>query len=194
MDFSTYVFCTIQLISPIKMQNILAFSVILAVILSVCSAAVSLDELMGQQDPPTDTAAADALATLEEMERETFEEIIIKEKVRPRSSSPKKCCKIGKRVAEKGLYCNIDLMLVQKKNNGVFKRKMKWQGPEEAGHLQYKDLLLRAEKCYPSKASRSMFTKCCEWQSSIQDELENCKQLRSREERKNCRRQVKSRE
>ena len=80
---------------------------------------------------------------------------------------------------------------VQKKNNNVFKRKMKWQGPEEAGKLQYKDLLMRAEKCYPSKSSRSMFTKCCELQQSRQDELENCKRLKTREERKACRRHVK---
>lgn len=179
------------------MQNIVIFSVILMLILSVCSAAVTPEELMGMEQPEPDTTNTDdAAATLEELEWDTFEEVILADRShRPRtSSSPKKCCKIGKRVAEKGLYCNIDLMQVQKKNNGVFKRKMKWQGPIEAGRLQYKDLLLRAEKCYPSKASRSMFTKCCEWQSAIQDELENCKKMKDRDARKACRREVKSRE
>ena len=70
---------------------------------------------MGMEQPEPDTTNTDdAAATLEELEWDTFEEVILADRShRPRtSSSPKKCCKIGKRVAEKGLYCNIDLMQV----------------------------------------------------------------------------------
>ncbi|XP_072029744.1 uncharacterized protein [Amphiura filiformis] len=176
------------------MHNLLTYSIFVALLLAVCSA-VSLDDLMGNQpENPADQVIDDAAAeTLDELEVTVFEEIIDAEMNRKRTTmSPKKCCKIGKKVAEAGLYCNIDLMQVQKKNNNVFKRKMKWQGPDaDVGKRQHKDLLMRVEKCYPAKSSRSMFMKCCQLQQSRQDELEDCKKLPTRDERKACRRNAK---
>lgn len=138
----------------------------------------------------------DALETLEEIERETFRDITEHQLMRDsREYTPKKCCKIGKKVADKGLYCTIDLMQVEKKNNIVYRRKMKFQGVEApVVDLTYKSLLLRVEKCYPNKAARSMFSKCCEWQLQINMDLDNCKYLESREARRECKLRVRARE
>lgn len=59
----------------------------------------------------------DVLETLEAIERETFLQITEHELTRDnRQYTPHKCCKIGKKVADKGLYCTIDLMQVIGKN------------------------------------------------------------------------------
>ncbi|XP_072168173.1 uncharacterized protein [Diadema setosum] len=147
-------------------------------------------------DSQTSTAGATAEETLEAIERETFREITEHELLKDqRQYTPRKCCKIGKKVADKGFYCNIDLMQVEKKNNNVYRRKMKFQGADSTAMARsYKSLLLRVEKCYPNKASRSMFSKCCEWQLQIITDLDNCKFLETREARRECKERVRARE
>lgn len=138
----------------------------------------------------------DVLETLEAIERETFLQITEHELTRDnRQYTPHKCCKIGKKVADKGLYCTIDLMQVEKKNNQVYRRKMKFQDAvQQPSDVTYKTLMMKVEKCYPNKASRSMFSKCCEWQLQINTDIDNCKYLESREARKECKQRVRARE
>ena len=138
----------------------------------------------------------DAAETLEELERALFEEVIAREEgVVQRTFTPKKCCKIGRRVASKRIFCNIDLFQVEKKDNTVQREKMKFHGPESVFETTYKNLMMKVEKCFPSKASRSMFTKCCQYQEDIERDLDNCsKPDMTRSERRECRRRIKSRE
>ncbi|XP_002738507.1 uncharacterized protein LOC100368992 [Saccoglossus kowalevskii] len=136
----------------------------------------------------------DAEETLEDLEEEIFEEVVARETGRvDRTFTPKKCCKIGRRVATKSLYCNIDLYQVEKKNNMAHRRKMKFHGPVPEGDSSYKNLMVKVEKCYPSKSTRSMFTKCCEYQSRIMRDLEDCRKITDSVERRRCRKQVNGR-
>ncbi|XP_071954255.1 uncharacterized protein [Antedon mediterranea] len=133
----------------------------------------------------------DAKAILNQLEQETFEEV---SDIQGRTYNAKKCCKIGKRVADESMYCNIDLMQVEKKNNAAHRRKMKFHGPLVEEHETQEDLMQKVEKCYPSKASRNMFSKCCQWQQSLIDEMESCKRMETKEDKRQCRQDVKARE
>lgn len=87
------------------------------------SSTVSLEDILGVQPKDPVDPVIDAAETLEELEVETFEEIVAAELAIPRRTmSPKKCCKIGKKVAESGLYCNIDLMQVRKYISVLFQK------------------------------------------------------------------------
>ncbi|XP_033124425.1 uncharacterized protein LOC117122796 [Anneissia japonica] len=157
-----------------------------------CISSVVLEGFFEIEDGGDDMISRlDTKAILNNLEHETFEEV---SNVRRRTYNAKKCCKIGKKVAEESLFCNIDMMQVEKKNNGAHRRKMKFHGPLAQTENAQNDLMEKVEKCYPSKASRSMFTKCCQWQQSLIDELESCKDLESKEAKRDCRRDVKSRE
>ncbi|XP_041473354.1 uncharacterized protein LOC121422405 [Lytechinus variegatus] len=151
--------------------------------------------------PTTDLPAPardqqDVQETLDELERETFRKITEHELTRDnRQYTPHKCCKIGKKVADKGLFCTIDLMQVEKKNNQVYRRKMKFlDSVRQDSDVAYKSLMTKVEKCYPNKASRSMFSKCCEWQLQINTDVDNCKYLESREARRECKQRVRARD
>lgn len=155
-----------------------------------------LPDLATADTPSPVDQQQDVQETLEAIERQTFKEITEHELTRDnRLYTPHKCCKIGKKVADKGLYCTIDLMQVEKKNNQVYRRKMKFQDPEpHPSDITYKSLMMKVEKCYPNKASRSMFSKCCEWQMQINTDIDNCKFLESREARRECKLRVRARE
>jgi len=199
-------------------MNVCQFQLLLTLIFAVisCTIAVRLDTIwpFGFLDlEPTTTEPTppppprremeivlqedDALATLEALERETFRQVTEHELLQPdaRHYTPSKCCKIGKKVADKGFYCNIDLMQVEKKNNNVYRRKMKFQGVD-SGLVDaiYKMLMTKVEKCYPNKAASSMFSKCCEWQQQISVDMDNCKFLESRDARRDCKQRVRARE
>ncbi|XP_071797690.1 uncharacterized protein [Asterias amurensis] len=145
---------------------------------------------------PSPPAQDDPADTLEDLEKEIFEDVALAEEMYPRRThtSPRKCCKLGRQVAENGLFCNADLMQVQKRPNVIHRKKMKFHGPEVHGKTVYKDLMRRVEKCSAAKASKSMFTKCCEWQEDIMGDLEQCKTLLTGTERRECRRRVQSRQ
>ncbi|XP_077979897.1 uncharacterized protein LOC144435195 [Glandiceps talaboti] len=167
------------------MARILLIFLLFALIAAISAVSVDPAALMPMHAESDDT--------LDELEHAIFVDVAHVEKVE-RTFTPKKCCKVGRRVASKKLFCNIDLFQVEKKDNTVQKEKMKFHGPAAVFETTYKNLMMRVEKCYPSKASRSMFSKCCEWQAEIERNLESCKKLTDREERRECRRRVKSRE
>jgi len=185
--------------SEVTMQ--LQSLLLLAAFLAAVCAEVKLDEPIIPEAPQPDevvspiaTVERDPAQVLEELEHQIFDQVVEAEQARPRSQSPKKCCKLGRQVAQNGLFCSIDLMQVQKRPNVVHRRKMKFHGAEVHGKTAYKDLMRRVEKCALSKASESMFSKCCEWQEDIMYELEQCKKLSTLTERRRCRRRVQSRE
>ncbi|XP_070579533.1 uncharacterized protein [Ptychodera flava] len=123
-----------------------------------------------------------------------FDEVARRGEPTERTFTPKLCCKIGRRVASKKIYCNIDLFQVEKKDNTVQREKMKFHGPQSEYETTYKNLMMRVEKCFPNKASRSMFTKCCLFQEERQRKLQDCKLASNKNERRACRRRIKSRE
>jgi len=165
------------------MARILSLCLLFALIASISAVALDPDVYRIQEE------------TLDELQHAVFDEVSHhSERKVERTFTPKKCCKIGRRVATKKLFCNIDLFQVEKKDNTVQKEKMKFHGPEAVFETTYKNLMMRVEKCYPSKASRSMFSKCCQWQADIDRHLEACKTLTDRRERQECRQQIKSRE
>jgi len=159
---------------------------LLFVLFTIISAAVNPHDGQSQDD---------AEEVLEELERQIYQEVVERETgVMERTFTPKKCCKIGRRVASKRIFCNIDLFQVKKKDNTVQREKMKFHGPESEYETTYKNLMMKVEKCFPSKASRSMYTKCCQYQEDVERNLDECKSAGDREQRRQCRRRIKSRE
>jgi hypothetical protein len=146
--------------------------------------------LDGQAQTPSAGEQNNA-GVLEEIEREVFEQV---GRADPRAKTTRRCCKLGRQVAQNGLFCNLDLLQVQKRPNVVHRRKMKFHGPEVHGKTVYKDLMRRVEKCALSSAAESMFVKCCEWQQDIIHDLEQCKLLDTLSERRRCRRRVQARQ
>ncbi|XP_022092359.1 uncharacterized protein LOC110980216 isoform X2 [Acanthaster planci] len=151
------------------------------------------DEENDQTEAPT---AEDTAQVLEELEHQIFDQVVRADEVapNPRAKTTRRCCKLGRQVAQNGLFCNLDLLQVQKRPNVVHRRKMKFHGPEVHGKTVYKDLMRRVEKCALSNASESMFVKCCEWQRDIIHDLEQCKLLDTLSERRRCRRRVQARQ
>ncbi|XP_038064622.1 uncharacterized protein LOC119735014 isoform X2 [Patiria miniata] len=189
------------------MQTQLAL-LVLSLLAAVC--AVKLEETIipeghedvipqGQDgDTPADNpleTAEDAAQVLDELEHDIFDQVEPgTPRPNPYAKTARRCCKLGRQVAENGLFCNLDFLQVQKRPNVVHRRKMKFHGPEVNGKTVYKDLMRKVEKCSLSNAAESMFVKCCEWQEDIIHDLEQCKLLGTLSQRRRCRRRVQARE
>lgn len=122
------------------------------------------------------------------VEHQTFDSIL-RNQQNHRTYTPRKCCKVGMKVASKGLDCEINMNVIDERDNNIAYRsniKNEVSAAFISRRLQYKNYLFSVEKCYPSKYTRSMFTKCCNYQKSIYAEIASCENLRIPEERIEC--------
>lgn len=108
-----------------------------------------------------------------------------------RTYTPRKCCKLGMRVAEKGLDCDISYDIIDNRNNNAAYRsqlKSEISAAQVSRRLRYKNLLYGVEKCNPAKRTRSMFEKCCQYQKGLMQDIKDCDRIQIPEERIECRR------
>ncbi|XP_071949133.1 uncharacterized protein [Antedon mediterranea] len=166
-------------------STVILIVIVLTFGVSSISSVVVVNELIEFDDSKTNRLInVDAEAIINKIEHDTFEEV---SKTKSKRYNLKKCCRVGKNVADELMFCNIDLMLVAGEKIDKAHRRKKFNKLLTEQH----DLIEKVESCYPSKSSRMMLKKCCLWHQSLTDEMDSCKRMENKEDKRQCRRFVK---
>ncbi|PVD37361.1 hypothetical protein C0Q70_04360 [Pomacea canaliculata] len=106
-------------------------------------------------------------------------------------AAPKRCCKIGHKVAQRRISCNIKVLDVVRKFSDLQRAKFKYNKSKNIKPSRISARLSdKIGKC--SAAFPKYFEKCCVYKEQYHKNINKCKK-RPRQERRQCRQSIRER-